>query len=415
MSILSVSLVLYACKKGNQKLETARKMEYSSNEISAPTPSGYSNIHEYRTEARKLLSEAMAKAMSDVSFRNFLKMQVVTMLNGETEFLYSQKYKTLVANGKTFAQILADNSTKSLTFFVNDLPYYDPYLSILIPDDYEPENWNVVGMTPKVAAAPSGWDDDTEVTVPLYSSLGQIGIVSSNEQPEEMTIVVTECESLTAFLKPNSGPNDNVFFENEHYRYYLNDGIVSIENGEEMVKQLDNTTGNLNRRSCDRDNNTSKLDRMGSLNINGKAALQQMESWLKGRAEVVYRYVYNAGTPTDKNIIDVGKTIGKIKRRDAKKSISIGVNTTHMIWGSIDQMDRYFILFGEREGNGGAESPRTTELTLEINKVKLTVKQPINWRRRDRQCGEQEVQFCTPANGSGTTFNTGIVTFNIHI
>lgn len=195
----------------------------------------------------------------------------------------------------------------------------------------------------------------------------------------------------------------------------MNDGIISIENGEEMVKQNDNSGNNLNRRACDRDNNTTKLDRMGSLSINGKMALKQMESWLKGRAELVYNYVYNQGTPTARDIISVPKTIGKIKRRDARKSNAVSVNITHMIWGNINQMDRYFIFFGEREGNGGSPDPRTSTLTLAINGVTVTLSQPINWRRRDRECGGQEVQFCTPANGAGTTFNTGIVTFNIHI
>ena len=138
-----------------------------------------------------------------------------------------------------------------------------------------------------------------------------------------------------------------------------------------------------------------------------------MESWLKGKAELIYKVVYNSGTPTNSFISNVEKIIPKISRKKAKNSISITVNITHMIWGSAAQMDRYFLRFAEREGNGGSPDPRNTTLTLAINGATITLTQSINWRRKDRESGQQEVQFCAPVNGSGTTFNTGLLTFNI--
>jgi hypothetical protein len=86
-----------------------------------------------------------------------------------------------------------------------------------------------------------------------------------------------------------------------------------------------------------------------------------------------------------------------------------------MLWGSPLEMDRYFLRFGEREGNGGAPDPRNTTLNVSVNNVNITISQTINWRRRDREIGEQDVQFCTAANGNGTIFNSSHVTFNIKI
>lgn len=190
--ILIMGSAFLACKKNSGESLTQSGTNKQS-EASVPPPPGYTTIHEYRTEARKLLGEALAKAMTDITVRNFVKASVTAMLNGETEFLYAQKFNTIVSNGQTFAQVLDNHSTKNLSFFTIELPYYDPYATILIPDDYEPENWNSAGAIPYVAAAPSGWDDENEVVVPFYNTNGQAGTVSSNEQPEELTVVIGEC------------------------------------------------------------------------------------------------------------------------------------------------------------------------------------------------------------------------------
>jgi len=45
----------------------------------------------------------------------------------------------------------------------------------------------------------------------------------------------------------------------------------------------------------------------------------------------------------------------------------------------------------------------------------VTINQPINWRRKDKACGEEIIGFCDPANGSGKSYNPGLITFNIKI
>ncbi len=149
---------------------------------------------------------------------------------------------------------------------------------------------------------------------------------------------------------------------------------------------------------------------MGKLNIEDKTALKSMESWLKGKTELVYRVVYNAGAATNKNRIDVEKLFPSISRKKAK-----AVNITHMIWGSAALMDKYFLLFAEREGNGGSVAVRNSTLTAVINSITITLNQPINWRRNDRACGQKEIVFCEPANGNGTSHSPDLVTFNIKI
>jgi len=420
--ITSLGVIFVSCKK--QENESAIKpistsVRTSTNETSIVPPPNYATIHAYRTEARKFVAQALAKAMLNSSVRSFLKTQVNLQLQNETEFLYAQHYNTVIYNGKTFATILRENSVKNDTFFTLDLLYYDPYLTILIPDDYEPENWNLDILIPQVAAAPSGWEDDSEIFAPVYDDLGQITLVSSDDQPLSLTVVVAECESLTAFSLPYTGNPNNPYFVNDFYKYYDNEN-ATIDDGEEFVVNNDKSTSAYTndrsvRRACDRDNNTTKLDKMGSLNINGKSSLKTMESWLKGGVELVYRIVYNSGTPTNRVMVDYEKIIRKITRKEAKNSTSIAVNITHMVWGSALVMDRYFIMFAEREGNGGAPDPRNSTLTLAIDNVTISLTQSINWRRRDRQCGQQEVGFCNTANGNGTTYNTGLVTFNIKI
>lgn len=415
-------LFLMSCKKNGdlKNFNQRTDLNDASEEINnvAP-PANYSTIHAYRTEARKFVASALAKAMSNNQVRNFIKSQTTNKLLNETEFLYAQHYNDVIHSGKTLATILRENSNKSDTFFNQDLLFYDPYMSILIPDDYEPENWDINSLTPKVAAAPSGWDDDTEVFLPLYDDLGISNLQSSNLQPENLTAVITECESLTAFSTNYTGNSGNPFFSNNYYNYFVNENC-NVNDGEEFIintndNQYSPKGKNISKRSCDRDNNTSKLDVLGNVNVNGKSSLKQMEGWAKGSPEIIYHVVYNNGTPVNPNWIDVLKVFPRISRKQAKNATSITVNITHMIWGSALQMDRYFLRFGEREGNGGAPDPRNSTLTASVNNVTLTFTQSINWRRRDRQIGEQDVQFCTAANGNGTTFNPGLVTFNIKI
>lgn len=384
-AVLCFICIFHSCKKG-KSINIKSAANSTNDEQSVAPPSGYSTIHDYRTEIRKITGKALAKAMVKKELRDFIKKQVTIQLQGETEFLYAQKYSTIIADGKTLAQILDENSPKDLSYFTNDLPYYDPYLTILIPDDYEPENWNTSNLIPNVASSPSGWNDADPVNVPLYNNNGQVEIVSSEEQPELLTVIIGESERLTAFLKPCSVSNNPPYFENETYIYFENSGIVKEENKTDYISN-NHYVRTPNNRGCDRDNNTTKPDMMGSLNINGKAALKTMESWIKGKAELVYHLVYNGGTPTNKSMVDIQKRIPSISRKQAKNSVSIAVNIEHMIWGNVLQMEKYYINFAERDGNK---------------------------KKKERACGQQEVQYCTPALGSGTTFNTGLVTFNIH-
>jgi hypothetical protein len=421
IAILSIFIFL-SCKKNGDLQNVNKKIDFNdalqeTNNV-AP-PANYSTIHTYRTEARKFVASALAKAMTNNQVRNFIKSQTTNKLLNETEFLYAEHYNVVIHSGKTLATILRENSNKSDTFFNHDLLYYDPYMSILIPDDYEPENWDINSVTPKVAAAPSGWDDDIEVFLPIYDDLGTSNLQSSNLQPENLTAVITECESLTAFPKNYIGNSGNPFFSNNYYNYFVNENC-NVNDGEEFILNTNDQQNqpkgkNISKRSCDRDNNTSKLDVLGNINVNGKSSLGAIEGWAKGKPEIIYHVVYNVGTPTNPNWIDVLKILPRISRKQAKNATSLTLNITHMLWGSPLVMDRYFLRFGEREGNGGAPDPRNTTLNVSVNNVNITISQSINWRRRDREIGEQDVQFCTAANGNGTIFNSSNVTFNIKI
>lgn len=422
ISILSTNLLWVSCKKNyeNFKFNTQSKSSDSTIDASSIAPPvNYPTIHDYRTDARKSVAAALAKAMTIDEVRSFVKTLTTTKLLNETEFLYAQHYNDIIYNNKTLATVLDENSTQNDTFFNQDLLKYDPYLSILIPDDYEPENWNIYSSVPKVAATPSNWEDENEIYLPMYDTAGYSHSQSSNVQPENLTVVVAECEVITAFCLSYSGNTGNPYYSNDFYNYYINENC-NINNGQEFILNSNGSSTALPdkkivRRGCDRDNNTSKLDKLEKININGSTALAQMEGWAKGSVEIVYHVLYNNGTAQNPNWDSDEKVLPRISRKQAKNASAITLNITHFIWGNTNVMDNYKLLFGEREGNGGAPDPRNTNLTVTVNGVTISLTQAINWRRRDRQIGTQTIQFCTAANGNGTSFNTGLLSFNIII
>lgn len=420
--IIIVSTVLISCNKENQKMTESKDSIIQNPEMknsveSVTIPPGFTNLSQYRTYLRNIYAKALAQAMTDINVRNFVKLKVNQKTVTETEFLHLVNKNELI-NGLSFSQILANITGDSLGFFTTHIPFYDPRLSILIPDDYEPENWNTAGLTPLVAAAPDGWEDDLEIFVPIYTTNGTFTQVSSNEQPDILTVVVTETESVEPYVKPFISSGGEFFYEDDNYVFFVVDGN-QYEGGVERVGKDNDATkatpGSFLRRACDRDN-SGKFDKLYSVAINGKTNLRAMESWLKGKPELICNIVFNEAAPGAAKLFkDHEKTCFGITRKEAKNSTQKVFNITVVKWDNLLVSDYIKYEWKEREGNGGERVDKVTTFTVIVNGITFTLNQPINWNRKDKKVGDQLIGYCDPANGSGSNYNTGAITFNERI
>jgi hypothetical protein len=156
-SIVILSLFFYSCQK--EKEITNQQPNYVSNKGNADyiTPPNNITLDAYRIYIRKEYSKALAKSIASLEVRNFLKEKINLTLLGETEMLHAEYFnEVLINSGNTFSQTLANNSSHDVTFFTDSVILYDPRLTILIPDDYYPENWQTQSYLPKVTYNPAG-------------------------------------------------------------------------------------------------------------------------------------------------------------------------------------------------------------------------------------------------------------------
>jgi hypothetical protein len=254
-------LGLNSCQKErNSSLNPNKQIGINIDLDALSPPPGFNSLFEFRIYARETYAEALAKIMPTLAVRQFIKEKVLETIDGETEFLHAKHFNALIGTS-TLSELLANNSHESLSFFDSLIIIYDPRLNILIPDDYYPENWNISALTPKVVAMHPYHDDyiendDYRMQIPVFNSEGPAGTVSVMDQPEELTVVVGETESVQPFNKPYTGDNTNPYYENTYYVYFVDGGsLYTTGLNEFKIDEVENDgSRNVDRRNCERDN-----------------------------------------------------------------------------------------------------------------------------------------------------------------
>jgi len=371
-------------------------------------PAGFNTIQDYRNDIREKYAEALAKSLKEMDVRTFIKSKIANKVTSESEFLHAQFFNEMVNDSLSFAQILKKNSNETDSFFTVIVPYYDPRLTVLIPEDYEPENWDVQSLLPKVVAPPTEWDDTNSISLLTFDTSGSINPINSNNQPSTLTIVVGETELLIPFIKPYTGLNGPPIFSNEWYEYVPIENIVSNAGQSEFIRPQSDKS--IISRSCSRDNST-KVDKMYSCKINGNNALNRIENWVRGNAELYFVATYNESLNQPALKTTIEKVLPQITRKEAKNQSWKNFDVDVMRWSSSSLMDN--MKYAWMEEDGGAASTMPISLTGTFGGTTLTLSTSFNIRNRDDKAGESIVYYCDQVNFGGTDYNTGIVSFNI--
>jgi hypothetical protein len=307
-----------------------------------------------------------------------------------------------------FIDFLVANSNQNDSFFRNTIPQFDPKLTVLIPDDYEPENWDTTLIIPLVVVPPTEWDDTISIQFNAYDSSGQTASINSSSQPTTLTIVIAETEILEVFTKPYTGQNGPSIFSNEWYDYFNLIDIYSFEGQNELI-DLDVKTTYIDKRNCQRANST-KREIVYACKINGLSQMKIIEGWWRGSAELFFYAGYNQSL-TNPSLLKVKKVLGQISRKQAKNKLWVSQNIDIIRWSSSTPMDK--MIYEWIEADGGQPNSIPISLTVVVNNVTVTLNTTINTRERDDQAGNSEVDFCDDVDWGGTDYNTGIITFNV--
>ncbi len=401
--MISVPLICFTSCKNDDKLLDFKQGKVTS--LNSPPP-GFNTIQDFRNEIREIYAEAIAKSMKQIEVRTFIKHKIAVNPTIETEFLHAQYMLDIVNDTMNLIDYLVLNSNKSSAFFEDTIPQYDPRLTVLIPDDYEPNTWDTSSLIPKVVAPPTEWDDTIGISLAYFDTSGRISDLNSNSQPSTLTVVIGETEDLIPFIKPYTGQNGPAVFDNEWYEYFPRTGVYFFEGESEKTETP--SKGTVTGRSCSRDNSTKK-DMLHAAKINGESELNRLEHWTRGKAELYCVIVFNqsASLPAASS---VRKNVD-VTRKQGKNQNWVDIKSEVIRWSNVNIMNN--MSYSWFEEDGGAPVTHTASLTVIVNGVTFTLTTTYNVRNADDVAGSSIVEYCDEVNWGGTDYNATGVTFNV--
>jgi hypothetical protein len=154
--------------------------------------------------ARNNFAQTLARAMNDPQVRQFVHGKLQQADDPNYEFLYIAEKNSVLPNGMTFAQVLANyGSGNGLNdAYFQDITEIDPLLMITIQegDNLGVSNWNL-NTVPEVAAVPTG-PQTMDSYYPVYNGNGQ----RSNRQLTNTTQpVLGVCAAEASYLVDGAG------------------------------------------------------------------------------------------------------------------------------------------------------------------------------------------------------------------
>lgn len=420
-----------ACKKDSVFKDNQQEIGLSKDIDALTPPTGFGTLFDFRVYARETYAEALAKIMHNQSVKAFIKTHVTETIDGETELLHAKHFNhNFIINNTsyTFSELLASNSHEDVSFFDSLILIYDPRLNILIPDDYYPENWDILSLTPKVVAMHPYHDgfienDDYRLQIPIYDTEGTAGTTSVVEEPEELTVVVGETESVQPFTKPYTGENTNPYYQNSYYVYFVDGGDLDTTQFNELkIDEIENDgSRNVDRRNCERDN-TGRHDLFWRLRVDGKESAKVIRHWARGRMRLRFDYIMNWAplTAPEPDFDSEKNVLHKYSRRQARNREWLVVNSTLRKWDNIDLTNRCKFVFWDLRGKHMDSDIRTHTVTLRAKTGQITAeveyKVPVEHSRKDKRLTEKNVEYCDKVLGNGTIYKSGsLIEFQIKL
>ncbi|MEM9545401.1 MAG: hypothetical protein AAGA77_05485 [Bacteroidota bacterium] len=418
-----------------------------------------------KTQARALFSQALATAIGqNPAVKDYIVAKAAEEFAGDTEILYAM-VKDDEIEGGSFGQILQEaamSSEMQVTddFFTNTVVASDPYLTVYVDERYY-DNPDLVNRPVTVAYQTAELDDSE---TPFYNGFTQDGVPVEvvDYTEEEMLIGIKEHENIilvetTTWKTANAfflfdimgilcpglqawiaGLQFEIFIQGKTYKIVQlimaqtlynqlcldsdGDGIIDVNddcptqpgpasnNGCPVVVDPPCTAPN-----CDRTNNPGKKDRVHNFKFVSCAAYKSTSGLFEGNREMRASFAFaTASSPIvihkdgsySKGSLRSANWLGKCK---STKWVNAGWET--LDWDYCTHGEEAKVIWIERDAGDIA----TVKLSFKF-KIAGVVDTGINVdipiKDNDDLLGESLLQYCDPATGGQSNYNTGSITFN---
>jgi hypothetical protein len=235
----------------------------------------------------------LATSLKEIPIRDFIKSEASLKFDGDYDILFAlskdkpmEGYTNARGESLTFGQALRESAAlqridmREFDELMLDIQREYPLMQIAVPelDNMAIENWNTITYKPIVAILDSDVDEATTDYITGYNEFGQIVTLSLNDEPEELTIVISPNERIVALEPEIIQPcllDKTQVLVNEYYHFYTITDYIDCT--------IDNPYVEPVSVSCTRENlYLLKFD---------KKALKQVEVWPHGAPEIhIWRY-----------------------------------------------------------------------------------------------------------------------------
>ena len=271
-----------------------------------------SNLAKDQIASRVALN--LAKSLGNQSIREFIKKKSIEQFDGDYNFLveFSKAEQITVSkNGRSsslnFASILSGQNQGSSArtaenSFLDSLSTIYPLLQVAIPalENENVEMWEIESEIPLVAFIPQNYKA-TDI-IPAYDLDGNYYELSSTEEPNRLTIVISENERLMVFEKESASANgrsqlvcpiidecsitQEAYYENDQNLYYLRSDVFEEINqctggGGSGGGSGGGTGGGSGTITCDRDRKSGK-EKLHRMIFNSMSDFRDTNKWFDG-------------------------------------------------------------------------------------------------------------------------------------
>ncbi len=400
-----------------------------------PPPQGTGMDAEYQTVRDKLavkFAHQLAASLKEPDMRRFIREEVLQQFDGDYNFLLgthlNKPVRITEPSGRvrevTFKEALFGpqpaNARGSADDFLDSLQQYYPLLQIAVPEleKASAENWQIEDDIPLVAITPEEAEGIT--TVMAIDSEGNTSQLPVATEPDEPVIVVSANERLIGIPKNASGRTDCPILQEPYYStpttdyYFADDYYATLNNCNIGNPPPPPPPSGEPCNGCDRDCKNTK-DELVKVKFNSISTLRKAEPWLYGKIEL--QALITIGNQSPSAFWGLTKTnVGK--RKDYRTCDFWGnctpiwrnINAEILTWDPNEIGDRMKYSWYEIDNNTGTV---TISATVGFPNNNVTGSVTFNLGTQRYFLGESYVEYCDNADGNGTLYNTGDVSFYV--
>ncbi|MEM9340310.1 MAG: hypothetical protein AAGA66_16365 [Bacteroidota bacterium] len=412
---------------------------------------------DFKDQISTKLAKNLASGLVNIETRNFLKQKTIQQFDGDYNFLIENSKNdqiTTNSNGRTttltFGEILAGSNSgaRESDDFLRSINDLYPLMQVAIPELEvgDAKTWDTETTPLLVAFIPSNYDESNENTIiSAYDFEGNHYELKSNEEPDQLVVVISENERLIAIPKSEDTPGGSrtngtkrigtcpilmdPYHESETHLYYFKEDVYPILNGCAGGGGGGGGTGGSGSGSsdkCDREKNSDKKDHLLQAKFKDKGALRQVENWLSGKPEVTLylsRGVYQAnGSHTTQTLMyTIGKE-GWFTRTGVLRKLKITwkiIEADLFRWDPSrfgDEMVYSWIEEDDPIFEGGASWNANLDLTFlntSIGNVDFSGTASFSIGGQDDRMDQSFVEYCDNTDGNGTLYRGTAMEFYV--